>query len=70
MKTITINLPEKYLTAIQVLIDLGKYPSRTEFVRKSIRECLEVDLNFSKDLENEINNQTNMEVKQIESCDG
>ena len=63
MKTITINLPDKYLTAIQFLIDLGKYPSRTEFVRKSIRECLEIDFDLSKDLENENLNQITMEGK-------
>ncbi|MHA2474883.1 MAG: ribbon-helix-helix domain-containing protein [Promethearchaeota archaeon] len=33
MKIITINLPEKYLQAIQILNDMNIYPSRSEAIR-------------------------------------
>ncbi|MHA2288597.1 MAG: ribbon-helix-helix domain-containing protein, partial [Promethearchaeota archaeon] len=38
MKIITINLPEKYLEAIQTLNDLGIYPSRSEAIRTALSE--------------------------------
>ena len=63
MKTITINLPEKYLTAIQVLIESGKYPSKSELVRESIKQCLQVDFGLSRDLEIENLKQMNMGEK-------
>ena len=40
MKIITINLPEKYLSAIKILNDLGIYPSRSEAIRIALREYL------------------------------
>ena len=67
MKSITINLPEKYLIGIQLLIDSGKYPSKSEFVRKSIKESLKLDFNLSENLENANLNQMNMEGKWIEN---
>jgi Arc/MetJ-type ribon-helix-helix transcriptional regulator len=36
MKIITINLPEKYLQAIQILNDMNIYPSRSEAIRMTI----------------------------------
>ena len=41
MKIITINLPEKYLEAIQTLNDLGIYPSRSEAIRTALSEFLD-----------------------------
>lgn len=51
MKIITINLPEKYLAAIQVLVDLGISPSRSESVRLALKEFLVAELKFNADLE-------------------
>ncbi len=50
MQIITINLPEKYLGAIQVLNDLGIYPSRSEAIRKAIGDLLTKDLKLAEDL--------------------
>jgi Arc/MetJ-type ribon-helix-helix transcriptional regulator len=50
MKIITINLPEAYLGAIQILNDLGIYPSRSEAIRIALRGFLENELKFSEDL--------------------
>ena len=51
MKIITINLPEKYLTAIQTLNDLGIYPSRSEAIRIALRDFLSEELKMDQNLE-------------------
>ena len=51
MKIITINLPEKYLQAIQILNDMGVYPSRSEAIRIALHQFLSNELKFYKDLD-------------------
>ena len=51
MKIITINLPEKYLSAIQTLNDLGIYPSRSEAIRIALKDFLDDELKMYEDLE-------------------
>ena len=51
MKIITINLPEKYLEAIQTLNDLGIYPSRSEAIRTALSEFLDEELKMFNSLE-------------------
>ncbi|TET01920.1 MAG: ribbon-helix-helix protein, CopG family [Promethearchaeota archaeon] len=53
MKIITINLPEKYLEAIQTLNDLGVYPSRSEAIRTALSEFLSDELKMFQNLEDE-----------------
>ena len=53
MKIITINLPEKYLDAIQTLNDLGIYPSRSEAIRIALHDFLSNELKMYKDLEDD-----------------
>ena len=53
MKIITINLPEKYLSAIQTLNDAGIYPSRSEAIRIALRDFLNEELKMDQDLEEE-----------------
>ncbi|MHA1257941.1 MAG: ribbon-helix-helix domain-containing protein [Promethearchaeota archaeon] len=53
MKIITINLPEKYLEAIQTLNDLGVYPSRSEAIRCALSEFLGDELKMFQNLEEE-----------------
>ncbi len=50
MKIITINLPEKYLDAIQTLQDLGIVPSRSQALRNALHDFLGKELKFSNDL--------------------
>ncbi len=50
MKIITINLPEKYLAAIQVLNDLGIYPSRSEAIRKALEDFLTSEMKMDEEL--------------------
>lgn len=53
MKIITINLPEKYLQAIQILNDMGVYPSRSEAIRMALHQFLTNELKMFKDLEDD-----------------
>ncbi len=53
MKIITINLPEKYLEAIQTLNDLGVYASRSEAIRTALGEFLGDELKMFQNLEEE-----------------
>lgn len=53
MQIITINLPEKYLAAIQILNDLGVYPSRSEAIRIALRNFLDNELKMYEDLEDD-----------------
>jgi len=51
MKIITINLPEKYLEAIQILNDLNIYPSRSEAIRNALHDFLSDELKMYEDLD-------------------
>ncbi len=53
MKIITINLPEKYLQAIQILNDMGVYPSRSEAIRIALQNFLTKELKMFKALEDD-----------------
>lgn len=53
MKIITINLPEKYLSAIKVLNDLGIYPSRSEAIRVALKDFLPDELKMYEELDEE-----------------
>ena len=53
MKIITINLPEKYLQAIQILNDMGVYPSRSEAIRIALHDFLTNELKMFKELDDE-----------------
>lgn len=66
MKIITINLPEKYLCAMQILNDMGIYPSRSEIIRMALQEFLSRDFKLYKDLNDESFKML-MRSKQIQS---
>lgn len=53
MKVITINLPSRYLQAIQVLNDMGTYPSRSEVIRVALHQFLTNELKLERDLDSE-----------------
>jgi len=50
VKIITINLPEKYLSAIQTLNNFGLYPSRSEAIRVALSDFLSKELEFEEDI--------------------
>ena len=51
MQIITINLPEKYLEAIQILNDYKIYPSRSEAIRNALERFLTNELKMDKELD-------------------
>lgn len=51
MKIITINLPEKYLAAIQILNDLGLYQNRSDAIRIALKTFLTEEMRFNQTLE-------------------
>jgi len=50
MRIVTINIPFSYMSAIQSLIDLGLYNSRSQIVREALKEFLDKELDFTQDL--------------------
>jgi Arc/MetJ-type ribon-helix-helix transcriptional regulator len=54
MKIATINIPDEYLNCIEILVNLGYYPSRSECVREALKQFLgrEVQLNENLKAEN------------------
>ena len=46
MKIITINLSEPHIKALQVLQDIGLYPSRSEAIRVALRDFLKEELDY------------------------
>lgn len=51
MKMITVHIPERYLAALETLVDDGHFPSRSEAIRVAIRDLIrnEMDLQNQKD---------------------
>jgi Predicted transcriptional regulators containing the CopG/Arc/MetJ DNA-binding domain len=44
MKITTVKLPETYLRLIDMLVEMGLYNSRNDFIRTAVRELLEKEL--------------------------
>jgi Arc/MetJ-type ribon-helix-helix transcriptional regulator len=50
MKIITINIPDQFLDALEILVCLGFFPSRSQAMREAIKDLLEKDLQFNGDI--------------------
>jgi len=44
MRIVTVKMPESYIEAIDELIRMGRYSSRSEVIRSAIRELLKKEL--------------------------
>ena len=53
MKITTINIPNAYLDCIEVLVNMGFYPSRSEAVRVALKQFLTDEADIIEDLEPE-----------------
>lgn len=51
VKIVTINLSEPHIKALQVLQDVGLYPSRSEAIRVAIRDFLQKELGFAQNID-------------------
>ena len=54
MKMITVHIPERYLEALETLVDHGHFPSRSEAIRVAIRDLIRNELELQ-------NNKTEIE---------
>lgn len=48
---ITINVPDQFLEAMDTLVNMGYYPSRSEVVRQSLRGFTKKHAEFMNDLQ-------------------
>ena len=46
MAIVTINVPVPYLASIEKIIDWGMAPSRSEYIRTTIKEAIRKDIDF------------------------
>ena len=53
MKITTINIPDIYLDCIEVLVNMGYYPSRSEAVRVALKQFLTDEADNVEDLQKE-----------------
>lgn len=53
MKIATINLPDDYLSCIEILVNLGYYPSRSECVREALKQFLGRETTLNENLKAE-----------------
>lgn len=44
MRIVTVKMPESYVEAIDELVRIGRYTSRSEVIRAAIRELLKKEL--------------------------
>jgi len=47
MKIATINLPDNYLQCVDILVNLGFFPSRSECLREAIKTFISKDLSLN-----------------------
>jgi Arc/MetJ-type ribon-helix-helix transcriptional regulator len=50
MKVLSIRLPEEYVKAMDEIVRMGIYPSRSEFIRAAIREHLKREIDSSSNI--------------------
>ena len=50
MRIVTINVPAAYLDALQSLVDVGLYNSRSQLVRECLKEFLDKEIGFISEL--------------------
>ena len=54
MRVITVKVPEAYVEAIDELVKMGRYTSRSEVIRTAIRELLRRELWIKEMIDEEI----------------
>ena len=53
MKVCTINVPERYLDCIAVLVEMGYFPSRSEAVRQALTQFVSKEVSNFEQLSKE-----------------
>jgi len=68
MKNITIALANKMVDSLEILVDLGFYPSRSEIIREGLKKFLMKEKKYEQLLEPK--NLKALKMKQIEFLKG
>ncbi len=50
-KLISLNLPEKYLDILEVLVAEGRFPNRSEAIRVGIRDLIKTEFLIEKSVD-------------------
>ena len=48
MKVVTINVPDQYLDCLEVMVNMGIFPSRSEAVREALKQFLTREAVFNE----------------------
>jgi antitoxin ParD1/3/4 len=51
MKLISLNLPESYLEALEILVSEERFPNRSEAIRVGIRDLIKTEFLLEKSIE-------------------
>jgi Arc/MetJ-type ribon-helix-helix transcriptional regulator len=52
MRMITVHIPERYLAALETLVDDAHFPSRSEAIRVAIRDLIRNEMDLQNKKEN------------------
>ena len=69
MEKLTINLPPGELARIDILVEAGMYPSRTELIRTAIRKALDSHQSFIDDRIAQLREDVDTEKEKLSSDD-
>ena len=59
IKLISVNLPEAYIKALELLVAEGKFPNRSEAIRVGIRELVKTEFLIEKSVKKRMYPQIN-----------
>jgi putative addiction module CopG family antidote len=68
MRIVTVKLPEAYIEAIDELVRMGRYSSRSEVIRTAIRELLKREL-WENSASERVIKKKSMKSKLVEAID-
>lgn len=51
MKIVTINIPDQYLDAVEILVGAGFYPSRSEAIRQALKSFIQSNAELDSNLQ-------------------
>jgi len=67
MEKLTINLPPVEIARIDILVEAGIYPNKTEFIRTSVRKTLDEHQDFIKERISQFKAEFDQESEKLDS---
>lgn len=65
MRIVTVKMPESYIEAIDELVRIGRYSSRSEVIRTAVRELLKRELWASETEFPELKQRRNSKIAKV-----